>query len=824
MTNSTAPLQNRTIPDAWLPAAWVGWLILAVTVLTIHLLGTPIYYEQLMTPLSQPDMPWEQPKPADAAALQALGIPLQTYARFLLAHVLLYSVATYSMGVVVFWRRSHDAVAFLASCTFISFSLGENSADHLLKLAYPIWHWPVEIIQMISIILLFWFGYLFPNGRFVPGWSRWCAFVWAGLMFCWLLFPALPFNPLYGETAERTPFLSSLVFAGYASTALYAQAYRYRWTAGPVERIQTRWIVLGFYALFLVVVVRYFPSALFAELRTPGLPHVLHVLVAFPLSNWFPLAMPVAMTIAILRYRLWVIDPILNRALVYTLLTTLLVTFYIGSVWLLQNTLHTLTTQSSTIAVVITTAATALLFAPVRHSIQRYIDRTFQRERIDVQTAFSTLQQEIRTMIALPDLLERLVARLTDLLHATHGVIYLADDAGNLIPTKGLGLTDDSVPVLAVTPFQRQRLQEGTAVATATAPEQILLVPLTAPQAERASTLVGVLALGRRLNGQPYLREDLRLLETLGVQAGTALVVARLVAEEQTHSAWRNSPAGQAAGLAAALPPTPQALLPELHALATRAHTDLEAANILRHLAEAFHQRDNAVAATLAQGYYFLAAGYREPALLAIGLRTLVTELSHASSATWPAAATLHHPLVALLRDLQAETVPQLIEAAGESLAPAVHLPAGDEAAAATELHLAHQQLRNAAGGLAAYAQAETVDEQLGLLVQTLDRLTTLTHSPAEPLLSAGPHPGATHCRPLGNSGDPPGRRPPPSGATGGDPGHPAALCPGSSDSDTGHSHRPPGDHQPGAWPGNRSCHGDGCRHGSRQPGGATGG
>ncbi|MEZ4864206.1 MAG: AAA-like domain-containing protein [Caldilineaceae bacterium] len=723
---------NRTIPDRWLPVVWVGWLIYVLVVFTIHVEGTPLYLAQLQAPDSLTVGAWERPTLGDAAVLPQLGISLPWYAHYITAWALIYGVTLFGAGLFIFWRRPYEVMAIIVSLTLISDSLGENSIDYLLEQTHPWWAWPVEFNQMTGAVLLLWIGYLFPNGRLVPPWSKWLMIAWGVMNFFWFLFPAIPLNHLYGETAERHLLATFLLITGCYLTGLYAQIYRYRYVSTFEERAQTRWVLLGFGANFISTTVRFLPLAIAPLLNEPGLPRLIHILLGFPLANLAGMVTPITLTIALLRYRLWLVDPILNRAMVYTLLTAVLTGIYLFSLYVVQWLLPEWAIPTSAVDIFVATAAAALLLAPIRNGLQRAIDRTFQRARIDVQSAFSTLQQEIRTLITLPALLERLVVRLTDLLHATHGVIYLADETEALMPAQGHGLFAKELPPLALGPPQRQRLEDGVAVITHTDPLHLLLVPLPAPPTEKATALMGVLALGRRQNGQPYSRDDLVLLATLGAQAGAAIAVARLVAEEQARLAWRNSAAGQAAALAAELPTTPQALLPQLHALAIRAHTDLEAANVLRHLADAFQAHDNNVAATLAQGYYFLATGHREPALLTIGLRTLVTELNDVSPTTWPAATALAKPLALFLAALQAETLQQIMA----TVLPADQLPAESASLedAGAELRLAQQQLQRAVAGLAAYGQVETADEQLGLLVQTLDRLTSLAHRTAAQL------------------------------------------------------------------------------------------
>ncbi|MEZ4621343.1 MAG: GAF domain-containing protein [Caldilineaceae bacterium] len=745
MTNHpTTPPPNRTIPESWLPVARVGWLIYALLVLTIHIVGTPHYFELLQSPDSLTIGAWERPTIGDAAALPTLGWTLGGYARYITTWAVLYGIVLYAAGVFVFWRRSHEVVALLVSITLLSQSLGENSIDYLLEQQHPLLRWPVEFNQMTGAVLLLWIGYLFPTGRLVPRWTKWPLIGWGIMNFLWFLFPKIPLNHLYGETAEQHLLATFILITSCYLTGLYAQIYRYRHVSTMEERAQTRWVLLGFAANFINTTVRFLPPALFPILNEPGLTRLIHILVGFPLANIAGMATPIALTIALLRYRLWLIDPILNRAMLYTLLTTTVAGIYGIMLFLMQRVLRLWIALPAEIAIFMATATAALLFMPLYNSQRRIIDRTFQRERLDVQTAFRSLQDEIRTIIALPELLQRLVARISDMLHASQGAIYLASVENQFTLTQSHGTPNTLPNSLAIAAEARQQLERGSAVKVSPSPPHALLIPLTAPQTDAGDPLVGILALGRRSNGQPYTRADLTLLETMGVQAGTAITVARLVAQEQVRAAWRASAAGRAATLAAQLPTAPQALLPQLHELATLAHDDLETAHTLRHLADAFTQQGAPLAASLANGYYFLATGHREPATVIVGLRTLVTELAQTPATVWPEAAALHQPLATLLAGLEAvvwtdilptctttnsgkgSERPSLTSGWGEPLPNELHEPPSDDAVA--ELHLAQQSLQSAVAGLAAYEQTATVDEQLGLLVQTLDQLNTLIH------------------------------------------------------------------------------------------------
>jgi hypothetical protein len=177
---------------------------------------------------------------------------------------------------------------------------------------------------------------------------------------------------------------------------LAAQVYRYGVVSGPVERQQTKWVVLAFGAHALDEIV-FYALLLYPPIQRPGLPHALHSLVGGTLNVAFLTLEPVVLTIAILRYRLWDVDLLIRRTLIYGALTSVLAVVYLAAVVVLQTMFTALTgAQRSELVTVLSTLTIAALFVPLRHRLQAFIDRRFYRQRYDATRILAGFAAAIR--------------------------------------------------------------------------------------------------------------------------------------------------------------------------------------------------------------------------------------------------------------------------------------------------------------------------------------------------------------------------------------------------------------------------------------------
>ncbi len=296
-----------------------------------------------------------------------------------------------ALGLFIFWQRSDDWIACILSLVLMM----ALTADNLEFIAGsgPLVQQLDLVFAAISSTLLLCLFYVFPDGRFVPRWTSWAAAAQIGIQI-WRLF----FEEIY---MERGFLLIGLLFM----TAPIAQIYRYFHASDPVQRQQIKWVVFGLAATVPPIGL----ALVFSSGQNFSEPGTFGEQLGYFFWKAFLVILPLSITVSLLRYRLWDINVIIRRTVVYGSLTGLLALLYFGSVVLLQGLFEALTGQRSAVSIVISTLLIAALSSPLRRRLQRTIDRRFFRQKYDAAQMLARFAQTARDEVELEKLTAELV-------------------------------------------------------------------------------------------------------------------------------------------------------------------------------------------------------------------------------------------------------------------------------------------------------------------------------------------------------------------------------------------------------------------------------
>ena len=399
------------LQGVWLVIARIGWVVIALLTIGLFVAALPSYFAYLHV-VNTASPSGYQLAPSDVRELQRLGLSFDFYAWLNISVSVIFLLVYVLVGVVLFWRKSDDRLALLASLSLLLFPFAVST--QVVGTLPPAWTLLVECAEFFGNVCLGLFFYLFPSGQFVPRWTRWLMIVTGAYWAINIFFPNTPFN---------NSWLVFVLFLALIASPIILQIYRYRRVSTPVQRQQTKWVVFGIALAFgsfligtllvFVLLPQFFPMGPLAY-RLGQIPFTL-LLLLFPLSIGF----------AILRYHLWDIDVIINKALVYGSLTTILALVYIGLILALQYLLRGIINQNNSVAIVISTLAIAALFQPLRHRIQAIIDRRFYRRKYDAAKTLEAFSATLRNEVDLNQLREHLIAVVQDTMQPASVSLWL---------------------------------------------------------------------------------------------------------------------------------------------------------------------------------------------------------------------------------------------------------------------------------------------------------------------------------------------------------------------------------------------------------------
>lgn len=412
------------------------------------------------------------------------GLSSQFAVIFALASELLLAVLCVGIAIVIVRYRSDDWMALLSALLMIVLLTGLSLpvvalANSLFSGSYPYW---MDAWIAFAFGLLILFFYLFPTGRFASNLTLGLTLV-LGLWLTLGLFE----RSLLIWYLPRVLYISAAVF--WITTGGIALIHRYQ-LGDPFQRQQIRWIVWGAIASVVGLMLQVFPPVF----NLNATARVIHDFLLYPLGQLLKACLPLSIAFAILRYRLWNIEFIVNRVLVYASLSVLTMLGYLGTIFVL----HVLFTGlSNPVISFLAAGVVAILFEPLRQRLQRAVNRWMYGERDDPYAVLSRLVGTLERTPSTNEVLPAIAETIAHSLKIPHVAIWLDQDG-----------------------------KENKAAAFGEETTDLVSFPL-AYQGET----IGRLEVARRAQNEEFSEADLRLIENITQQAGAAAQTVRLHAE-----------------------------------------------------------------------------------------------------------------------------------------------------------------------------------------------------------------------------------------------------------------------------------------------------
>ena len=427
--------------SSWYAAARVACALIILLVLILDVASIPTAYQLVQTPCAPCDPNSIQATTDQVKALAASGMTLQFFALYTTALIVVTQFTYIALGVILFLRRSDDGIALFTALTLVTFGgAAFTGTMHALSAVNPALDFTARSLNVVGQSCFIVFLYIFPDGRFRPRLAIIPATLWT-LSWALSLWPIS--NQFINTFIETTQ--DGIVFIILILSMIAAQIYRYARVSSATQRQQTKWVVyalsvgLGAFAATLVVANLVLPASV--QNSPTG------VLIGNTLTYGCFLIIPVGIAVAVLRSRLYDIDIIIKRTLLYGSLTAISAALYFGLVIGAQRLTQAFTGQQGDqqpVVIVLTTLLIAALFTPLRAWLQRWIDRRFYRSRYDAAKTLAAFSASLRSEVDLAQLNDHLLDVVEETMRPAHVSLWLRSrgraTSASLAPGEGRAL------------------------------------------------------------------------------------------------------------------------------------------------------------------------------------------------------------------------------------------------------------------------------------------------------------------------------------------------------------------------------------------------
>lgn len=367
MTDNPELIEKIQFYTLWAFRAF--WLLHLIGTIGVFIIGIPIMRADILSLLTS----------AQIEALARVNFTPDGYVLYIIVADIIFSLVFYLVATLILWNISnneHFWIAILAAFTLITFGVSQLSVLDFVQHDYDfvrgqyIMDTPLAWLGLINntlvncAMLCFWFTY--PNGQFVPRRTALLTLIWAIINVAWAINHELPFNFYYSETFRETFILSVLFSIACYSIGILSQIYRWRKISSGDEKTQSRWIVFGFALLFLAGFLRHGPSGLFEV-------HGTSWLIGLPIISLLSFVWCISLLLAIRQHKLWDINKIIRRTLVYTSMTLILISIHLILSFALRGFFSV---DDSFVELVVINIFLIIAINPIRNTLQTIITRS----------------------------------------------------------------------------------------------------------------------------------------------------------------------------------------------------------------------------------------------------------------------------------------------------------------------------------------------------------------------------------------------------------------------------------------------------------------
>ncbi|MFQ5943909.1 MAG: GAF domain-containing sensor histidine kinase [Anaerolineales bacterium] len=468
-------------------ASRLAWLILVILAVTLWAVGSIENAAEIPATCPRGTCDPFALSAGDLAVMADLNLPVRFIAGYFAVTNMGFALVFFTIAGAIAWRKSADWMGLLVSFTLVYIgALFFTSSDDALWRAYPASRTPLALLGMIGYASIMLLLFYFPDGRFVPR-GR------VARIIGWLII--LLTTPFVG-TATRAGAIGTYPFAATVGLGLAAQIHRYRRVSGPVQRQQTKWIVFGLATSLAVMLIWVFAAATLPP-GPPSIQRVYFLLLNRPLIVVLIPVLPVTIAFSILRYRLWDVDVVINRTLVYGVLTASVVGVYA----LVVGALGTLfQARGNWIIALIATGLVAVLFQPMRERLQSWVNHLIYGHRDEPFEVLARLGQQLESTLS-PEM------------------VY---------PT----IVETVAQTLRL-PYAAIAVKQGERFETVESYGKLTSSPVATYRLMHRGEVIGNMLLGQRAQDEEFSEADERLLRNIARQAGIAVHNVQLATDLQ---------------------------------------------------------------------------------------------------------------------------------------------------------------------------------------------------------------------------------------------------------------------------------------------------